>query len=372
MKIEHTPEDSITSSYDYILPEELIAAEPAEKRDQSRLMVLDPTRPDFRAHRKFCDLPDYLDDSYFLVVNNTKVLPARLFGQRKATGGGCEVLLLSLIRQDHPNKVIWSALTKPAKKLVVGTELTFGEGITATILEERNEGERLIEFSSVGEFRSALDTIGSMPLPPYILARRGEKESREEDRQRYQTIFASNEQEGSVAAPTAGLHFTPELISTLKNRGIETVEITLHVGAGTFKPITADSIHEHPMHSEIYEISEDAAETINRLKSEGKKLISVGTTSTRTLESAADAEGRVVAGSRSTDLMISPGYDWKIVDALITNFHLPKSSLLCLVSALTGREALLQHYRVAVEQHYHFYSYGDAMFINPSLKDSTS
>lgn len=355
------PDDFKTESYDYELPDDLIAAFPAEKRDNSRLMMIDKQSGKLHKELHFYDILDELDESHFLVVNNTKVLPARLMGERLPTRGKCEVLLLEPQEYRSSQKAVWSAMTKPAKKLTTGTEIDFGTGLTGKIVDEKPEGVRLIEFSTEKDFRSALDEVGTMPLPPYILAKRGEKVSRDSDRERYQTIFAQSE--GSVAAPTAALHFTDELKSKLQSKGIEIIEITLHVGAGTFKPITADSIEEHPMHEEFFEISNESAEKIEGLKKEGRRLVSVGTTSTRALEAATQSDGTLQRGKQSTSLMIAPGYEWKIIDGLITNFHLPKSSLLCLVSALIGRQNVLDVYRHAVENKYRFYSYGDSMLI---------
>lgn len=353
----NSSEDFLTDSYDYHLPEELIAERPTEKRDHARLMVIDRTASTLKAHTRFHELPTYLREGDLLVLNNTKVIAARLYGNRLPSGGGCEVLLLRPLAKAN----CWEAMTRPAKKLTQGSTIDFGEGCTATVVEELPEGLRNLEFHLPVPMDDFLQAHGNMPLPPYILARRGEKTSRPEDKHDYQTVYAK--QSGSVAAPTAGLHFTPELLERCRQMGVQTAELTLNVGAGTFKPINTDSIKDYPIHTETYSISEETARQINTARQQGRRIIAVGTTSTRALESAAQEDGSLVAGDFSTALLIAPGHRWKCVDGLITNFHLPRSSLLCLVSALLTRKELLRHYDIAIAERYRFYSYGDAMLI---------
>ncbi|MCB2153381.1 tRNA preQ1(34) S-adenosylmethionine ribosyltransferase-isomerase QueA [bacterium] len=343
------------SDFDYTLPEELVAAHPSERRDESRLLVVPPGAGS--EHRQFRDLTEYLRPGDLLVMNDSRVIPARLFGHREPGGGKCEVLLL-----EPAGDLKWQAMVRPGKKLRVGSRIVFGEGLAAEVEEDLGGGERLLRFECGGEFREALDRLGHMPLPPYILARRGARESLPQDRERYQTVYA--DREGSVAAPTAGLHFTDEMLAAMNDMGVETARVTLHVGAGTFQPIAVDRIEDHPMHAEEYEISPEVAETINRAKSEGRRVIAVGTTSVRTIESAG-ATGEVVPGCEKTRLMILPGYKFHIVDGMITNFHLPRSTLLCLVAAMIGRKRLLDLYEEAIRERYRFYSYGDAMLILP-------
>ncbi len=341
-----------TIDFDYYLPEELIAQDPLEKRSNSRLMVLDKESGDV-THRHFYDIKDYLRKGDCLVINNTKVIPARLYGNRyndDKIGGKIELLLLKRISDNT-----WEALVKPGKKARPGDKLIFGDGLLyATVKDVVEEGNRIIEFSYDGIFEEILDQLGQMPLPPYITHELKEKD-------RYQTVYAKYE--GSAAAPTAGLHFTKELLEEIKAMGVNVAEVTLHVGLGTFRPVKADDILEHHMHSEYYEISQEAADLINKTKAEGGRVISVGTTSTRTLESAASSDGKLTAKSGWTEIFIYPGYEFKVIDGLITNFHLPQSTLIMLVSALCGRENVLRAYNIAVEEKYRFFSFGDAMLI---------
>ncbi len=337
-----------TSDFLYDLPEALIAQTPVEPRDHSRLMMVG--RADGAiAHRHFYDLPEYLRPGDVLVVNDTRVMPARLIGER-AGGGACEVLLL---RQLSP--VSWETLVRPGKKLRGGAVVSFGGGrLNATIESPTDAGGRVVRFDvRSGTLEAALDELGEMPLPPYIHEKLA-------DRERYQTVYAR--ETGSAAAPTAGLHFTPELLEKIRTLGVEIVPVLLHVGLGTFRPVKAEDISEHQMHSEFYRVTPEAAEAVNRAKAEGRRVIAVGTTSVRTLESAA-ADGRLAPGSGWTDIFITPGYRFQMVDALITNFHLPGSTLIMLVSALMGREQTLAAYEEAVRERYRFFSFGDAMFI---------
>lgn len=355
------PEDLLVASYDYDLPPELIAVCPAERREHSRLLVVPPV-PALPQHRHFYDLPDLLRPGDVLVLNDSRVLPARLFGRRAGGGGGlCEVLLLDP-QEPGPGAVErWSCFVRPGKKIRQGTRLEFAPGFAATVESVLEGGERVLAFECDGPLRETLERHGSMPLPPYILARRGERTSRPEDRERYQTVYA--ERDGSVAAPTAGLHFTSELLERLGPQGVEVLRVTLHVGAGTFRPITADRIDEHRMHVESYDISQETAQQLTRARREGRRIVAVGTTTVRTLESSTDTHGVVRAGANATALMIRPGHRFRLVDALITNFHLPRSTLMCLVAAMIGRQRLLDVYAEAIREKYRFYSYGDAMFI---------
>ncbi|WP_069649386.1 tRNA preQ1(34) S-adenosylmethionine ribosyltransferase-isomerase QueA [Caloranaerobacter ferrireducens] len=331
------------------LPEELIAQFPIEKRDSSRLMVLDKKTGAIE-HKEFKDIIDYLNEGDCLVLNDTRVIPARLFGQKEKTGGKIEFLLLNRIEKDK-----WEVLVKPGKRARVGTTFIFGDGILkADVLEIGEEGIRIVEFKYDGIFEEVLDRLGEVPLPPYI-------KEKLEDRERYQTVYSKKE--GSAAAPTAGLHFTEELLEKIREKGVEIVYITLHVGLGTFRPVKVDKLDEHKMHSEFFEVSEEAANTINEIKKKGGKIIAVGTTTTRTLESSSNNEGFVVPKKGSTDIFIYPGYKFKVIDKLITNFHLPESTLIMLVSALAGRENVLRAYNIAVKEKYRFFSFGDAMLI---------
>lgn len=335
--------------YDYDLPEELIAQDPLEDRSSSRLMVLDRQTGDVE-HRHFTDIQEYLHPGDCLVINNTKVIPARLFGVKEDTQAKIEVLLLKRKEND-----IWETLVKPGKKAKPGTKLVFGDGLlTAEVVDVVEEGNRLIQFHYDGIFEEILDQLGQMPLPPYITHQL-------KDKNRYQTVYAKYD--GSAAAPTAGLHFTKELLQKVKDMGVDIAEVTLHVGLGTFRPVKVENVLDHHMHSEFYMVSQEAADKINRAKESGHRVIAVGTTSTRTLEAAADENGRLHETSGWTEIFIYPGYQFKVIDALITNFHLPQSTLVMLVSALAGREHVLHAYEIAVKERYRFFSFGDAMLI---------
>ena len=338
-----------TSDYKYDLPKELIAQDPLADRSSSRLMVLDRKTGQV-SHKIFRDIVSYLHPGDCLVINDTKVIPARLIGAREGTGGKVEIFLLKRKEND-----IWETLVRPGKKLREGARVLFGDGdLRAEIKEVLPDGNRHVQFYYEGIFEEVLDRLGQMPLPPYITHKL-------EDKNRYQTVYATYE--GSAAAPTAGLHFTRELLAEIEQKGIRIARVTLHVGLGTFRPVKVENVTEHQMHSEYYHVSEEAARIINRTKEEGGRIISVGTTSTRTLESVADEEGLVHPGSGDTDIFIYPGYRFKCIDALITNFHLPESTLLMLVSALAGREHILAAYEEAVRERYRFFSFGDAMLI---------
>lgn len=343
------------SDYDYFLPEEQIAQDPLADRSSSKLLVLDKNTGE-TSHHVFKEIIDYLNLGDCLCINNTKVIPARLIG-RKKTGGVVEVLLLKRL-EDEKSK--WEVLTRPGKKARVGDEIIFGgEGpedfdLLCRVTEVKEDGNRIVEFEYDGIFEEILDKLGQMPLPPYITHRL-------EDKNRYQTVYAKIE--GSAAAPTAGLHFTNELLEQIKEKGVKVVSVTLHVGLGTFRPVQVENILDHKMHSEYYEVSEETAKILNETKANGGRIISVGTTSTRTLESVTDENGIVHAGSGETQIFIYPGYKFKAIDGLITNFHLPKSTLIMLVSALAGRKNVLNAYKEAVEKKYRFFSFGDAMFI---------
>ena len=343
------------SDYDYFLPEEQIAQDPLADRSSSKLLVLDKNTGE-TSHHVFKEIIDYLNPGDCLCINNTKVIPARLIG-RKKTGGVVEVLLLKRL-EDEKSK--WEVLTRPGKKARVGDEIIFGgEGpedfdLLCRVTEVKEDGNRIVEFEYDGIFEEILDKLGQMPLPPYITHRL-------EDKNRYQTVYAKIE--GSAAAPAAGLHFTNELLEQIKEKGVKVVSVTLHVGLGTFRPVQVENILDHKMHSEYYEVSEETAKILNETKANGGRIISVGTTSTRTLESVTDENGIVHAGSGETQIFIYPGYKFKAIDGLITNFHLPKSTLIMLVSALAGRKNVLNAYKEAVEKKYRFFSFGDAMFI---------
>ena len=342
-------EQLLKSDFYFDLPEELIAQDPLEDRSSSRLLVLDKNTGNVE-HRVFRDIVDYLKAGDCLVINNTKVIPARLMGVREGTGATIEVLLLKRKEND-----IWETLVKPGKKAKVGTKIIFGEGLlVGEVVDIVEEGNRLIQFSYEGIFEEILDKLGQMPLPPYITHQL-------QDKNRYQTVYAKYD--GSAAAPTAGLHFTPELLQMVRDKGVEIAEVTLHVGLGTFRPVKEDNLLNHHMHSEFYNIEQSEADKINKAKAQGHRVISVGTTSTRTLESVATEDGIVKACSGWTEIFIYPGYQFKVVDALITNFHLPESTLVMLVSALAGRENVLAAYKQAIEERYRFFSFGDAMFI---------
>lgn len=343
-------EQLLKSDFYFDLPEELIAQDPLEDRSSSRLLVLDKETGTVE-HHIFRDILDYLEEGDCLVVNNTKVIPARLMGTREGTGATIEVLLLKRKEND-----VWETLVKPGKKAKIGTKIIFGDGLlVGEVVDIVEEGNRLIQFHYEGIFEEILDKLGQMPLPPYITHQL-------QDKNRYQTVYAKHD--GSAAAPTAGLHFTPELLEAVKAKGVEIAEVTLHVGLGTFRPVKEDNLLNHHMHSEFYNIEQSEADKINRAKANGKRVISVGTTSTRTLESAATKDGMLNACSGWTEIFIYPGYKFKVIDALITNFHLPESTLVMLVSALAGREQILSAYKQAVEERYRFFSFGDAMFIH--------
>ena len=331
------------------LPEELIAQDPLEDRSSSRLLVLDKETGKVE-HHVFREIIDYLQEGDCLVINDTKVIPARLIGSKIGTDAKIEVLLLKRKEND-----VWETLVKPGKKAKVGTRMSFGDGLlVGEIVDIVEEGNRLIHFEYEGIFEEILDQLGQMPLPPYITHQL-------EDKNRYQTVYAKHS--GSAAAPTAGLHFTPELLKEIEEKGVQIARVTLHVGLGTFRPVKVDNILEHHMHSEFYQIEEEAAEKINRAKESGHRVICVGTTSCRTIESAADKNGKLHATNGWTEIFIYPGYEFKVLDCLITNFHLPESTLVMLVSALAGREQVLSAYEEAVKEKYRFFSFGDAMFI---------
>ena len=334
----------------YDLPKELIAQEPAAPRDAARLMVLSQKDDSIR-HKVFRDLPEFLEPGDLLVVNNSKVLPARIVGVKQPTGAVCELLLLRQVKGDQ-----WECLAKPGKRMQPGTKVSFGDGsLTAVVDETMEDGNKYVTFYYDTEtLYEKLDEFGKMPLPPYITHKL-------EDKNRYQTVYAVHD--GSAAAPTAGLHFTPELLQQIKDMGVEIAHVTLHVGLGTFRPVKVEDITNHEMHSEYYVVEESEAEKINNVKKNGGRIIAVGTTSTRTLESVTDENGVVHAGSGWTKIFIYPGYKFKAIDCLITNFHLPESTLIMLVAALVGKDRILDTYKIAVEEKYRFFSFGDAMFI---------
>lgn len=341
--------------FNFYLPEELIAQDPLEDRSSSRLLVMDKENGELE-HKVFKDIINYLNRGDCLVINNTKVIPARLIGEREGTGAKVEVLLLK--RQEND---VWETLVKPGKKAKVGDRISFGDGLViGEITKVVDEGNRLVKFYYEGIFEEILDRLGQMPLPPYITHQL-------KDKNRYQTVYAKYE--GSAAAPTAGLHFTKELLEQIAAKGVIIANVTLHVGLGTFRPVKVENIKEHHMHSEFYHIEEEEAEKINSTKKNGGRIICVGTTSCRTVESAAGADGMVKPGSGNTEIFIYPGYKFKVLDALITNFHLPESTLIMLVSALAGREHVLHAYEVAVKERYRFFSFGDAMFIASGISN---
>ena len=345
------------TDFDYNLPEELIAQKPADKRDSSRLLVVHRDSGKIE-HKHFYDIINYLNPGDLMVLNNSKVLPARLFGEKEGTGAKVEFLLIKRIEGDR-----WETMVRPGRRLKPGDSVMFCQSplLRADIVDYGADGTRIVEFEYEGIFMERLEEVGSMPLPPYI-----ERSSEEDDKDRYQTVYCKDE--GSVAAPTAGLHFTEELLAKAQEKGVELAYVTLHVGIGTFRPVKVERVEDHSMHFEEYHISEESARAINRAKAEGRRIISVGTTSTRTVESAAyyyEERGcmQVKEGSGSTGIFIYPGYEFKIIDSLITNFHLPKSTLLMLISALYDREKILDVYEEAIRERYRFFSYGDAMFI---------
>ena len=339
-----------TADFDFDLPEELIAQTPLEKRDASRLLVVDKETGAF-SDQHFDQIIDQLQPGDALVMNNTRVLPARLYGIKPETRGHVELLLLKNTQGDD-----WEVLAKPAKRLRVGAQISFGDGrLTATVVEELEHGGRIVRFAYEGIFLEVLESLGEMPLPPYIHEKLA-------DRERYQTVYAK--ENGSAAAPTAGLHFTEELLEQIAAKGVKLVYLTLHVGLGTFRPVSVDSLDDHEMHSEFYSLSEEAAQTLRQVKANGGRVIAVGTTSIRTLETIGSKfQGQIQADSGWTNIFIKPGYDWKVVDAFSTNFHLPKSTLVMLVSAFAGRSLTLKAYEHAIAERYRFFSFGDAMFI---------
>lgn len=338
-----------TSDFYFDLPQELIAQDPLEDRSSSRLLVLDRNTGEME-HRIFRDIVEYLNPGDCLVVNNTKVIPARLFGSKIGTAAKIEVLLLK--RKENN---VWETLVKPGRKCRIGTRISFGEGmLTGEVVDVVDEGNRLIQFHYDGIFEEILDKLGQMPLPPYI-------HHQLKDKNRYQTVYAKHD--GSAAAPTAGLHFTPELLEKIKAKGVKIAHVTLHVGLGTFRPVKVEEVTEHHMHSEFYIVEEEQAKLINDTKRGGGRIVAVGTTSCRTLESAADENGVLKSGSGWTDIFIYPGYSFKMIDCLITNFHLPESTLVMLVSALAGKDNIMKAYAEAVKERYRFFSFGDAMLI---------
>ena len=339
-----------TEDFDYDLPQELIAQTPLKERDQSRLLVLDSKTGKYQDDY-FYNVIDRLNPGDALVKNDSRVMPARLYGVNPETGGHVEVLLLNNTDGDN-----WETLVKPAKRAKVGTEISFGDGkLTATVTEELEHGGRMIEFHYDGIFMEILDRLGEMPLPPYI-------KEKLDDPEMYQTVYSR--EIGSAAAPTAGLHFTTELLKKIEDKGVKLVYLTLHVGLGTFRPVSEENIEDHKMHSEFYRLTEDAAKTLNEVKANGGRIVATGTTSIRTLETIGTKfNGEIRADSGWTDIFIKPGYKWQVVDAFITNFHLPKSTLVMLVASFTGRENILNAYRHAVSEKYRFFSFGDAMFI---------
>ncbi|SDY87128.1 tRNA preQ1(34) S-adenosylmethionine ribosyltransferase-isomerase QueA [Tindallia californiensis] len=340
-----------TSDFYYKLPEELIAQKPLEIRDQSRLMIVNKSEQSIQ-HKKFCDVVSKLNPGDGLVINTSRVIPARLTGRKRFTNGKTELLLL---KQEVPNT--WEVMVKPAKRIRKDTQIIFGKNeLKATVLEERNDGLRLVKFQSESDQSVDLliHKLGEMPLPPYI-------HEKLEDKERYQTVYS--EAPGSAAAPTAGLHFTEEILSTIKRKGIHIIPITLHVGLGTFRPVQSDNLDEHKMHEEFFEISQESAATMNKIKEKGGRIVAVGTTSCRALESSVGLDGQIIAAKKWTNIFIKPGYEFRFIDILVTNFHLPESTLLMLVSALAGKEFMLRAYEEAVNEKYRFFSFGDAMWI---------
>lgn len=337
------------TDFDFDLPEQLIAQSPYEKRDEARLMILNKKDGSIE-HKVFRNIIDYLNPGDCLVLNDTRVIPARLIGEKQGTGGKMEFLLLKRVDKD-----CWQTLVKPGKRAQIGTKFIFGNGeLNAEVIDLSDDGSRIVKFQYEGIFEEVLDRLGQMPLPPYI-------KEKLKDNEMYQTVYSK--EQGSAAAPTAGLHFTKELLHKIEEKGINLAFLTLHVGLGTFRPVKVENIEEHHMHSEFYRIDEKTANIINKAKENGKRVIAVGTTSCRTLETIGGSNGRVKASSGWTDIFIYPGYTYKVVDALITNFHLPQSTLLMLVSALSSKEYILNAYKIAVENKYKFFSFGDAMFI---------
>ncbi len=337
-----------TEDFDYYLPEELIAQHPADKRDFSRLMVVD-RKTGQREDKHFYDIIDYLNEGDLLVMNDTRVIPARLFGHREGKEEEIEVFLLENIEKDK-----WEVLVRPGKKMKIGTKCIFSDELSLEVVDIKEDGNRIVEFSYEGIFQEILDRLGNMPLPPYI-------KEKLKDKERYQTVYSKNP--GSVAAPTAGLHFTKELLKKIEKKGVKLAYITLNVGLGTFRPVKVDDVKNHKMHSEFYQISKETADLINETKKNNKRIISTGTTTTRTLESVYKKNGEIKEDSGWTDIFIYPGFEFKVIDCQITNFHLPKSTLIMLVSALSTKEIILDSYKDAVEKKYRFFSFGDAMFL---------
>lgn len=337
-----------TEDFDYYLPEELIAQHPADKRDFSRLMVVD-RKTGQREDKHFYDIIDYLNEGDLLVMNDTRVIPARLFGHREGKEEEIEVFLLENIEKDK-----WEVLVRPGKKMKIGTKCIFSDELSLEVVDIKEDGNRIVEFSYEGIFQEILDRLGNMPLPPYI-------KEKLKDKERYQTVYSKNP--GSVAAPTAGLHFTKELLKKIEEKGVKLAYITLNVGLGTFRPVKVDDVKNHKMHSEFYQISKETADLINETKKNNKRIISIGTTTTRTLESVYKKNGEIKEDSGWTDIFIYPGFEFKVIDCQITNFHLPKSTLIMLVSALASKEIILDAYKDAVDKKYRFFSFGDAMFL---------
>ncbi|KWZ99861.1 S-adenosylmethionine:tRNA ribosyltransferase-isomerase [Anaerococcus hydrogenalis] len=337
-----------TEDFDYYLPEELIAQHPADKRDFSRLMVVD-RKTGQREDKHFYDIIDYLNEGDLLVMNDTRVIPARLFGHREGKEEEIEVFLLENIEKDK-----WEVLVRPGKKMKIGTKCIFSDELCLEVVDIKEDGNRIVEFSYEGIFQEILDRLGNMPLPPYI-------KEKLKDKERYQTVYSKNP--GSVAAPTAGLHFTKELLKKIEKKGVKLAYITLNVGLGTFRPVKVDDVKNHKMHSEFYQISKETADLINETKKNNKRIISTGTTTTRTLESVYKKNGEIKEDSGWTDIFIYPGFEFNVIDCQITNFHLPKSTLIMLVSALASKEIILDAYKDAVEKKYRFFSFGDAMFL---------
>ena len=337
-----------TEDFDYYLPEELIAQHPSDKRDFSRLMVVD-RKTGQREDKHFYDIIDYLNEGDLLVMNDTRVIPARLFGHREGKEEEIEVFLLENIEKDK-----WEVLVRPGKKMKIGTKCIFSDELSLEVVDIKEDGNRIVEFSYEGIFQEILDRLGNMPLPPYI-------KEKLKDKERYQTVYSKNP--GSVAAPTAGLHFTKELLKKIEEKGVKLAYITLNVGLGTFRPVKVDDVKNHKMHSEFYEISKETADLINETKKNNKRIISTGTTTTRTLESVYKKNGEIKEDSGWTDIFIYPGFEFKVIDCQITNFHLPKSTLIMLVSALASKEIILDAYKDAVDKKYRFFSFGDAMFL---------
>lgn len=341
----------LISEFNFNLPEELIAQEPLEKRESSRMLVVNRAENNF-SDARFFDFPKFLKKGDVVVLNNTKVFPARIYGKTE-TGAKVEIFLVRSVENQT-----WETLARPAKRLKIGREIVFNENLSATILEKSEDGKVFVKFETDGDFDAILDEIGKTPLPPYI---KREKDSIDKDRERYQTVFA--QKRGAIAAPTAGLHFTPEILEEIKSNGVEVAEITLHVGYGTFEPVRVEDLSEHKVLPERYEISPETAEIINKAKSESRRIIAIGTTTTRTLESAIDENKQVKFGKGLADLTITPNYKFKIIDGILTNFHLPQSSLLVLISTFGGHELIMKAYDHAVGENYRFYSYGDCMLI---------